>query len=114
MDKKEIGDKGEFLASEFLINKGYRILDKNFRTRLGEIDIIAKDKDELVFVEVKARRTSYFGSPEEFVTPQKQQRIKRAALEYLSQNPHSSWRIDVISIVTEPETKIEHFQNITS
>lgn len=111
-DKKIIGQEGENKAAVFLRELGYKIITTNFRTKLGEIDIIAKDNDELVIIEVKTRKTNYFGEPEEFVTGRKQQRIRRAALEYLSQNPHSNWRIDIVSITNSPET-INHFKNIT-
>ena len=113
MDKKIIGQKGEDLATNFLKNLGYQVLAKNYRTQLGEIDIIAQEKNELVIVEVKTRKTSDFGYPEEFVDQSKIQKIKKTALNFLSNNPYKFWRIDVISITYQPEVKIEHFKNIT-
>jgi len=113
MDKKIIGQSGEDLAENFLKNLGYQILAKNYRTQLGEIDIIAQEKNELVIVEVKTRKTSDFGYPEEFVTKSKIQKIKKATLDFLGKNPHKFWRIDIISITYQPKIKIEHFKNIT-
>ncbi len=113
MDKKIIGQSGEDLAENFLKNLDYQILAKNYRTRLGEIDIIAQDKNELVIIEVKTRKTSDFGYPEEFVTKSKIQKIKKTALDFLGKNPYRFWRIDIISITYQPEIKIKHFKNIT-
>lgn len=79
-----IGKQGEKAVKKLLENRGYRILETNFRTRFGEIDIIAERSDTLVFVEVKTRTGVSFGIPEEAVHPQKQERIRRVAVEYLS------------------------------
>ncbi|HIE17798.1 MAG TPA: YraN family protein, partial [Dehalococcoidia bacterium] len=83
MKRKELGAAGEKLARDFLKKKGYRIRDTNFRCREGEIDIIARKKDHLVFVEVRTRSTTAFGSPEESVTLAKKEKLISAALSYI-------------------------------
>ena len=90
---------------------GYRILEQNYRNSLGEIDIIAKDRDTLVFVEVKTRSSLRFGSPKRAVTPQKQRKISMVALAYLKQTGQMDVkaRFDVVSVSTEnrrPEIEI--------
>ena len=81
-----IGKRSERLAAEYLKRTGYRIIETNFRSKVGEIDIIAKEKGTIVFVEVKARSSSRFGSPKGAVTPAKQRKISMAALDYLKQS----------------------------
>ena len=80
----ELGQKGEKMAQKYLKKQKYKILEKNFRTKLGEIDIICFDKKEnqIVFVEVKAKTSDYFGLPREMVDEQKQQKIERVATLY--------------------------------
>lgn len=109
---KQIGDLGEKLAEKYLKKEGYEIIEKNFRTRFGEIDIIAIDEDTLVFVEVKAKRGDRFGDPGEMITPQKIEKIKRTAKHFLTEKDlcDISWRIDAILIRKE---KIEHIKNLT-
>lgn len=99
--RRKFGNSAEYLAERFLIEKGYQILDRQFLTRLGEIDLIAKDGDEVVFVEVKARRTTEFGYPEESVTPQKLRKIGMTAELYLRTQklPNVPYRVDVVSIL---------------
>ncbi len=99
MRNKTIGACGEDAACEYLKNKGYRIAARNMRTRAGEIDIIAEDGECLVFVEVKTRTSSAFGTPAEAVTYYKRQNIIRAAEMYLMKNPaESDIRFDVIEV----------------
>lgn len=95
-----LGRKGERLAGEYLRRQGYRIIAENFRTRLGEIDLIAKDRDTLAFVEVKTRSDKTHGSPLEAVTTNKQRQISKVALQYLCQEKlsDSPARFDVVSI----------------
>lgn len=98
--RKIFGDNAEALAARHLIAKGMRILARQFRTRYGEIDLIAEDGSEIVFVEVKARKTNDFGYPEESVTAAKLKKIARCAAMYLRQQrlddqPH---RVDVVAI----------------
>ena len=95
------GDAAEDRACRHLEGSGMTIVERNFRTRGGEIDIVARKGDLLVFVEVRSREVADFGSPEESVTPAKRRRIVGAARRYLSNVPPSSWRearFDVIAI----------------
>src|SRR5512135_2759967 len=110
MDKKELGKKGEEVALRFLKKKGYRILEKNYVCKLGEIDIIAKEKDTLAFIEVKTRTSTLFGPPELSVTPFKQMQLSKAALYFLKEKrlDDVKARFDVVSILLEPQgEKIE-------
>ena len=114
MGNIEIGKKGEELAENFLIKKGYKILEKNKRfSRFCEIDIIALDKNTLVFCEVKTRKTTICGSPFEAITKSKYQNIKKGIFYYLQENPkYKQFRIDAIAIVLTPTTEIKHLKNI--
>lgn len=100
MKNFSFGKSGENIARVFLEKNNYKILDKNFRTRYGEIDIIAKDGSSLVFIEVKSRKTTAFGFGREAITAQKQQKIKACALWYLKTNKtnHKRFRFDVVEI----------------
>lgn len=91
---------GEDVAVRHMKKCGYEILARNYRTPIGEIDIIARDKDTLVFAEVKTRRSVRYGAPKIAVTPKKQRKISMTALYYLkgTQAPHQKARFDVISI----------------
>ncbi|MFQ6041700.1 MAG: YraN family protein [Candidatus Poribacteria bacterium] len=114
--KKQLGEIGESLAVKFLKRKGYRIIEQNYRSTWGEIDIVAQDEDIVTFVEVKTRRSLKFGAPQLAVTNSKQRKISKAALEYLQENAlfDSVCRFDVISIVFPPEPSepiIEHIEN---
>ncbi len=110
----KIGQEAEATAVSFLKKKGFKILYKNYRTPVGEIDIIAKEKDTIVFIEVKARTSTYYGLPKEAVTAKKQQQIIKTALWYLKEKQlhnKSKIRFDVIAILlTNNKTKIEHIK----
>ena len=97
----EFGKAAETEAAEFLKTQGYKILKVNYRTKLGEIDIIAKDKDTICFVEVKARRSLNLGSPCEAVSLRKQGQIAKVAVYYLKLNRllGQAARFDVLSIL---------------
>lgn len=99
-DRREFGQEGESIAIRYLKKNGYKILEQNYRTKLGEIDIIAKDKDTIVFVEVKARRSRRFGNPKYAVTPKKQRKISMVALYYLkaAKQNDAKARFDVVAI----------------
>lgn len=98
----EIGTNGEHLAAIFLKNKGYQILETNWRTGKKEIDIIAENADSIVFVEVKTRSNFNFGFPEEAVTASKKKLLKLAAEDYYEQKqPQKSPRFDIISILQQ-------------
>jgi len=98
--RQGLGRTGERLAAEKLTGRGYRILERNFRCRYGEIDQIAEDGQDLVFVEVKTRRGYAYGLPEEAVTSRKQQKIVQVASYYLDLHECSdrSWRVDVVAV----------------
>ncbi|MBL0731311.1 MAG: YraN family protein [Desulfosarcina sp.] len=100
-NNQKFGEKSEAIAAGYLEKKmGYKILEKNFRTKIGEIDIIAKDGGTLVFVEVKARRSSFYGNPKYAITFKKQKKISMAALYYLKTRKLSNTkaRFDVVAI----------------
>ncbi|HWR71605.1 MAG TPA: YraN family protein [Nitrospirota bacterium] len=107
--RKKLGQEGEDRAARFLEKRGYRILERNYHTKAGEIDLIAMHEDELVFVEVKTRTSGAFGAPELAVNPRKQQRMVKAALGYLKyKNLHQvPCRFDVVAISNESEKGIE-------
>ncbi len=112
----ELGKKGEASAVKYLEEKGYFILNKNWHWEKAEIDIIAETPEKIVFVEVKTRSSDYFGSPEEFATHAKEQRIINAADYYIeSRSLEKEVRFDVISIIIEGDkTKIEHIEDCYS
>ena len=114
MSNISIGKKGEELAQEFLIKLGYKILETNKRfSRFCEIDIIAEDKNTLVFCEVKTRKTDICGSPFEAITKSKYQNIKKGVFFYLQENPkYKKFRIDAVSVILEPKLEIKHLKNI--
>ena len=107
---------GENLAKEYLVSKGYVILENNFRTPHGELDLIAEKGGVLVFVEVKTRSSHYFGYPEQAITKRKQSFMKSAAEYYFSshENTPMTWQFDVISIEnkTSGDPVITHFENV--
>lgn len=112
---KEIGAKGELLAQEYLKKQGYEIVEVNKRfSRACEIDIIAKFKDTLVFVEVKTRSSDFCGSPLEAITKSKYENIKTGMYNYLKETKmrFKTFRIDAISVVLNPEIKINHLKNL--
>ena len=106
----ELGKKGEIIAIQYLEEKGFEILETNFRVEKDEIDIIAKDGEILVFVEVKTRSTDYFGEPEIGVKPKKIECLMRAAENYLVlKNSDDEIRFDIISIILNSrQKKIRH------
>ncbi len=102
------------MAVRHLKKNGYRILEQNYRNNLGEIDIVAKHRGTLVFVEVKARKSSYFGSPKYAVTAAKKRKISMVALSYLKANKLSQAkaRFDVVAVNAENEnTRIDIIEN---
>ena len=100
MQTRAKGAAGEELAANFLTQQGYRILERNYRFERCEIDLVAQDGNELVFVEVKARHSEKFGSPEESVTDEKEERLKKAAEGYLVERgiENQPCRFDVVAI----------------
>lgn len=110
-----LGKQGEDLAAAFLQKKGFQIIVRNYRQKTGEVDIIARDKETLVFIEVKTRSNLLFGKPFEAVTTNKQAQLNRIALDYITRNKllEQAARFDVISILIRKNGKaeIEHLQN---
>lgn len=119
MSTKKIGDAGEDLACSFLKKQGFKILERNFRIRGGEIDIVAKQGQELIFIEVKSRFSHKYGQPAESITPWKLNALKKTAMFYIVQNSWGDkpYRIDLVGIdYTDSKSNpaIELIQNITS
>lgn len=105
------GKIGEDRAVEYLKNKGYEILQRNFHSRFGEIDIIAQLKECIVFLEVKTRKSTVYGRPCEFVTPKKMEKIIKTAMIYLG-NRDVEMRFDVIEVyMNNGICEIEHIEN---
>ena len=104
-EKKELGKKGEQLALEFLKKKGYRIIEKNYVCKLGEMDIIAKEKDTLAFIEVKTRTSTTFGPPQSAVNSKKQMQLSKVALYFLKEKgvEDVKARFDVVAILLGPK-----------
>ena len=107
--RKSLGATGERLAAERLKAAGYSIRTMNYRCAAGEIDIIAEEGGDIVFVEVKTRRGVAFGLPEEAVTPSKRRKLIAAAETYLdeAETPEASWRIDVVGVAMSAAGKLE-------
>lgn len=108
------GESGEAFAAKSLKKKGYKIIETNYRCALGEIDIIAKEKGVLAFVEVKTRFSGSFGDPKSAVTKAKQRKISMAALEYLKKNRKmgAKARFDVVAVhAGSEEDRIEIIRN---
>ena len=110
--RQGLGRTGERLAAEELTRQGYRIIERNFRCRHGEIDLIAENANDLVFVEVKTRRGNVYGLPEDAVTPRKQQKIVQVATYYLDLHTCSerSWRIDVVAVQLSANGRFEEIR----
>ena len=110
MKNKIEGEGGEISATQFLIDEGYRILQTNFKTKFGEIDIVAFKDGVIVFVEVKRRSTLAYGRPIEAVDFRKQQKIRKVAEFYLmmKHKPYADCRFDVIEIL---DKQINHVEN---
>lgn len=113
-EHNHLGKKGEEIAIKFLKKKGYLILEQNWRHRRAEIDIIAKEDDILVFIEVKSRSSTLFGRPESFVDDKKQNLITDAASVYMEEIGHE-WevRFDIISVFFHNEIyqSVDHFKD---
>ena len=114
MHSRDIGALGEKIAAEYLTGLGYRIRERNFRLREGEIDIIAEKDDFLVFIEVRTRTSNSYGTPEESVTTQKKERLIALAEAYIEDREDlpSSWRIDVVAIELGPKRKVARLEII--
>ena len=114
MHSRDIGALGEKIAAEYLTSLGYMIRERNFRSREGEIDIIAEKDDFLVLIEVRTRTSNSYGTPEESVTTQKKERLIALAEAYIEDRDDlpSSWRIDVVAIELGPKRKVARLEII--
>jgi len=117
--KKTLGDLGEKIAEKYLLKKGYKIIDRNYHSREGEVDLIALEKGQFVFIEVKTRSSENFGCPAEAVTYQKIKKLIKTARHFLFKTKKNSenYRIDVVSIILDKDNKrvkIKHFKSITN
>jgi putative endonuclease len=115
--QQRIGEQGESLAADYLRTEGFTVLENNYHSRYGEIDLVAEKDHCIIFVEVKTRTSQKFGLPEESVTPEKLARIFDTALFWMQEHPGKpdDWRVDVISILLTQnlETQdIQHFINV--
>ncbi len=115
--RQQLGQRGEVLAADFLKQQGVIIIDRNYHFgRYAEIDLIGKDQDELVFIEVKTRSSDGFGHPEEAVNRFKQDKIRQAAESYILNHPQlsSKYRFDVVAITyLGNEPQIKYFKNVS-
>ena len=104
-DRRSVGEAGESAAVDYLKEKGYHILRRNYRYQRGEIDIIAEDRDDVVFIEVKARRSKSYGDPEDGINPDKCRRIRRVASGFLFENhiDDRPCRFDIVAVEYEGE-----------
>jgi putative endonuclease len=112
---KSLGKRGEEEALKYLTNKGYEIVDTNFRYDRAEIDVIARDRGVLVFVEVKTRRADTLGEPEDAVTFRKREQIRKAAEGYLFEHKLADveCRFDVIAIKRSgTDSTVSHFRDV--
>ncbi|MCZ8216876.1 MAG: YraN family protein [Cyclobacteriaceae bacterium] len=111
-DKIKTGNKGEELAANFLVAKGYAIVAKNYRYKHAEIDLIARKDQWLIFVEVKTRHSVAFGEPESFVTNKKAAKVIEGAEQYVFEQKWAGpIRFDIVSIKLDKEIIIEHFED---
>jgi len=112
-----VGQQGEQVAADYLTAKGYEILDRNYHSRFGEVDLVTEKNRCIVFVEVKTRTNDSYGLPEESVTPEKLAKIYDTALLWLQDHPDlpDDWRVDAIAVMmdkTMTPNDIQHFINI--
>jgi putative endonuclease len=120
MNAEEFGRWGEEVAAVHLEGMGYELVERNWRSEYGEIDLVTRHGDVWIFVEVKARRTGAFGTPEEAVTAAKQRRLLEAAQAYLAEHDldEVAWRIDVVAITVAGRGTsrpiVEVYQNAVS
>ena len=109
-----VGRRGEDLAADYLQRRGFKVLERNYRTKFGEVDLICLNRETVVFVEVKSRSSGAFGAPDEAVHRDKRRRLSKAALDYLARR---SWenrraRFDVVSIRLDgPEPEVRHLED---
>ena len=110
---QQIGQWGETIAVDYLTQHGHEIIARNVRTPFGEIDIVTRQGDVIIFVEVKTRTSNKMGLPEESITPRKQEHMLACAQHYASEHEIDHWQIDVISVEGRPGKKpmVTYFEN---
>jgi putative endonuclease len=116
-ERRAVGRRGEELAADYLRRHGFEIVATNWRTRVGEIDIVARERGTLVFVEVRSRTAPSRGTAEESVDGKKQRRLVRTAEQFLQEHaPHATARIDVVTVVFQPgrEPELRHIVGAVS
>jgi len=113
IDNKEKGRIGEELATKYLKSNGYNVLERNYRTNMGEIDIIAIKSNLLIFIEVKTRTSTYFGYPYEAVNIKKQDKIIKTSWMYMKQKKLFDYQVryDIIEVFLTKKYKINHIEN---
>ena len=112
--RRQTGRRGEEIAAAYLVEKGYKVVQRNWTCPSGELDLIMEDGDTLVFVEVRTRRGNRFGTAEESVTPAKQARLIELSGAYLQEMTpaHPAWRIDVVAVqLGQGLPQINHIEN---
>ena len=111
-----IGKKGEEIARKYLENKGYKIIECNYKTKRAEIDIITKYKNTLVFIEVRTRHYESYGTPEETIDYKKRMRLKQNAVAYIHRRKYNGfYRIDAMCLLIDENQglrRIDHYENI--
>ncbi|MBB5632487.1 putative endonuclease [Cryobacterium mesophilum] len=114
--KDDLGRRGEDLAARFLEASGYTVIDRNWRCARGEIDLVARDGNDTVFIEVKTRSSTAFGHPFEAITTQKLARLKRLAMAWTQAHPYrrGPMRIDAIAVIAAAgeQPRIEHLRRV--
>ena len=114
MTRKTTGAAGEKLAAQFLLRRGYSIIETNYRCREGEVDIIASKEDCVVFIEVRTKRSTAFGSPEESITDKKKEHLRAVAARYRETHEGlpQAWRIDVVAVELDVAGKVRRIELI--
>ena len=116
MNNIEKGKLGEEIAAKYIVSKGGKIIERNYKIKIGEVDLIVLINGELVFVEVKTRKSNLFGEPSEYVDRKKQERVKKAAMVYADVE-NTDMRFDVIEVFYEEKNgelflvKVNHIEN---
>jgi len=116
MDSISVGKSGENIAQEYLEKKGYNVIDRNYRTKYGEIDLIVKKDGILIFVEVRSKTGEQFGTPEDTINRIKVRKIQRNAIAYAARKKwQGQYKIDAICIILNQDNsvkRLDHYENI--
>lgn len=116
MDKRVLGKKGEEIASKYLIKSGYKVIEKNYRTKYGEIDLICEKEDSIIFIEVRTKTNLDYILPEESITSKKIEHLKKSSLEYLSNSnrKYKNIKFEFIGILflNKENYKLNHIKDI--